>query len=58
MTDSGTKWTDKLKTTPLIVAVQNRNLDCVKILLEYKADIERLGDFVYGRNEIFLNDFY
>ena len=28
------------KTTPLIVAVQTGNLDCVKVLLNYKADIE------------------
>ena len=44
---------DKLKTTPLIVAVQNGNLDCVKILLKYKAEIEGRGDFVYAENEIF-----
>ena len=36
---------DKLKTTPLIVAVKNGNLDCVKILLKYKAEIEERGDF-------------
>ena len=32
------------KTTPLIVAVQNGNLDCVKVLLNYKADIEAQGE--------------
>ena len=32
------------KTTPLIVAVQNGNLDCVKLLLNYKADIEEQGE--------------
>ena len=31
------------KTTPLIVAVQAGNLDCVKVLLNYKADIEGQG---------------
>ena len=44
---------DKLKTTPLIVAVQNGDLDCVKILLKYKAEIEGRGDFVYAKNEVF-----
>ena len=32
------------KTTPLIVAVQTGNLDCVKVLLNYKADIEGQGE--------------
>ena len=32
------------KTTPLIVAVQSGNLDCVKVLLNYKADIEEQGE--------------
>ena len=32
------------KTTPLIVAVQSGNLDCVKLLLNYKADIEAQGE--------------
>lgn len=32
------------KTTPLIVAVQTGNLDCVKLLLNYKADIEEQGE--------------
>ena len=32
------------KTTPLIVAVQSGNLDCVKVLLNYKADIEGQGE--------------
>ena len=32
------------KTTPLIVAVQTGNLDCVKVLLNYKADIEEQGE--------------
>ena len=36
------------KTTPLIVAVQTGNLDCVKVLLNYKADIEEQGEsFTY-----------
>ena len=32
------------ETTPLIVAVQSGNLDCVKVLLNYKADIEEQGE--------------
>ena len=32
------------KTTPLIIAVQTGNLDCVKVLLNYKADIEEQGE--------------
>ena len=32
------------KTTPLIVAVQSGYLDCVKVLLNYKADIEEQGE--------------
>ena len=32
------------KTTPLVVAVQTGNLDCVKVLLNYKADIEEQGE--------------
>ena len=32
------------KTTPLIVAVQTGNLDCVKVLLNYKASIEEQGE--------------
>ena len=32
------------KTTPLIAAVQTGNLDCVKVLLNYKADIEEQGE--------------
>ena len=32
------------KTTPLIVAVQTGNLDCVKVLLNYKADIDEQGE--------------
>ena len=32
------------KTTPLIVAVQTGNVDCVKVLLNYKADIEEQGE--------------
>ena len=36
------------KTTPLIVAVQTGNLDCVKVLLNYKASIEEQGEcFTY-----------
>ena len=32
------------QSTPLIIAALNGNLDCVKILLRYKADIEGRGD--------------
>ena len=35
----------ELKTTPLINAVENGNLDCVKVLLKYKAGTEGRGDF-------------
>ena len=36
---------EKLKVTPLIFAAKNGNVDCVKVLLKYKADIEgRAGD--------------
>ena len=34
--------------TPLIVAVRNGNLDCVKVLLKYGADIEERGDFMHN----------
>ena len=41
------------KTTPLIVAVQTGNLDCVKVLLNYKADIEEQGEsFIDCYNEL------
>ena len=33
--------------TPLIVSVQNGNLDCVEVLLKYGADIEERGDFMH-----------
>ena len=48
------------KTTPLIVAVQSGNLDCVKLLLNYKADIEEQGEgFRYPDNEfVRLGDGY
>ena len=37
------------KTTPLIVAVQTGNLECVKVLLNYKADTEEEGEcLTYG----------
>ena len=37
-------------TTPLIIAARNGNLDSVKILLRYKADIEARGTLkaIYG----------
>ena len=38
------------KTTPLIVAVQSGNLDCVKVLLNYKADIEEQGESLRYRD--------
>ena len=46
--DNRSREPDKLKTTPLILAVQNGNLECVKILLKYKAEIEERGDYVCG----------
>ena len=36
------------KTTPLIIAVKNGKLDCVKILLKYNADVEGKGDFEFA----------
>ena len=42
------------KTTPLIVAVQSGNLDCVKLLLNYKADIEEQGESL--RYDVFHPD--
>ena len=44
------------KTTPLIVAVQSGNLDCVKLLLNYKADIEEQGDLESLRYDVFHPD--
>jgi len=38
------------KTTPLIVAVQSGNLDCVKVLLNYKTDIEEQGESLRYRD--------
>ena len=35
------------RNTPLILAVQNGNLDCVKVLLKYGADIEGRGYLIY-----------
>ena len=46
--DNGARLPDELKTTPLILAVQNGNLECVKILLKYKAEIEERGDYIDG----------
>ena len=45
----GCSWPVRKKSpvTPLIVAVRNGNLDCVKVLLKYGADIEVRGDFTY-----------
>ena len=42
-------WSDLLglQTTPLINAVENENLDCLKVLLKYKADIEGKGDLCF-----------
>ena len=38
---------EKSPVTPLIVAVRNGNLDCVKVLLKYGAEIEGRGDFMH-----------
>ena len=38
----------KSPVSPLIVAVRNGNLDCVKVLLKYGADIEERGDFMHN----------
>ena len=47
-TDKALDWGNLIripcKTTPLIVAVQTGNLDCVKVLLNYKPDIEEQGE--------------
>ena len=37
-------WFGTYNSTPLVVSVENGNLDCVKVLLKYNADIERRGD--------------
>ena len=43
------------KVTPLIVAAENGNVDCVKVLLKYKADIEcREGDDEDNGHELAL----
>lgn len=34
--------------TPLIIAVKNGKLDCVKILFKYNADVEGKGDFEFA----------
>ena len=39
----GNEFEPQTKCTPLVVAAGNGNLDCVKILLTYKADIEGGG---------------
>ena len=35
---------ETVKSTPLIAAALNGHLDCVKVLLRYKADVEGRGD--------------
>ena len=49
--DDGCSWQVSEKSadwvTPLIVAVRNGSLDCVKVLLNYGADIEERGDFMH-----------
>ena len=39
-------------TTPLIIAARNGNLDSVKILLRYKADIESRGTLKFTDDEV------
>ena len=36
-----------LEITPLIAAVESENLDCLKVLLKYKADIEGQGELCF-----------
>ena len=48
----------ELPVTPLIVAVQDGNLDCVKVLLKYGADIEGRGDFMHILEDDFCPDPY
>ena len=41
----------RLGRTPLIIAAVNGNLDCVKVLLKFKADIGGRGDFTNDYTE-------
>ena len=36
---------DTFQVTPLILAVKSGNVDCVEVLLNYKADMEGRGDY-------------
>ena len=40
-----------VESTPLIAATWNRNLDCVKVLLSYKADVEGRGIQVHEHDD-------
>ena len=47
----------EVKKSPLIVAVENGNLDCVKVLLKYKADIDGHGNVVcFERDDYFVHN--
>ena len=48
-----------VESTPLIAAARNGNLDCVKVLLSYKADVEgRCNDKHHGWDAEFLDKSY
>ena len=48
----------KLLVTPLLVAVQNGHIDCVRLLLKYGADIEGRGDIEVGTKGYPNHDLY
>ncbi|XP_073228590.1 uncharacterized protein [Porites lutea] len=50
------KETSSSLVSPLVVAVQNGNLDCVKVLLSYGADIEG-GDDMFRHLPLFVASF-
>ena len=45
-----------IKSTPLIAAALNGNVDCVRMLLSYKADIEGRGDQVDNHDDVKVLD--
>ena len=48
----------KLLVTPLLVAVQNGHIDCVRLLLKYGTDIEGRGDIEVGTKGYPNHDLY